>query len=1035
MSGWGCRECGKANGEGMAFCGFCGIRAIPLEPATETAPDPWSCRECGGANPEGTAYCGNCGARWGAMRSDDLRMVTALFADISGFTTLADTLEVEELHDIINPLIAGLAQIAERYEGFISKYAGDALLVLFGAPVAHEDDAQRALLAALEMHAALPGLLASIGDRASHLTIHVGVNTGRVVAGRVGSEHSADYSVLGDSVILAQRLESVCPSGQTYVGATTYQLCAEEFDFEPVGELQLKGKLKPVEGFRLIGRRRPGSSVERRLVGRTNEMAVLDGVLDDAAASRSVVAAVCGEPGNGKSRLLAETRVRATARGMRWLPARCLSYGATLPYWPFADLLRQALGLHIEDRPEVTVARLTEALPEGTLVGAQRLLGLPVPEAGPEQARREIHDALARWLGVLAESSSVVLSVEDTHWADRATSDAIGELARTMRDRPVAFVLSSRPEGAPALDALTADVESRHVEVRPLDTDAVVELAADVLGEPVTVDLGGVLAARTLGNPLFLEELARSLAETDVLVPTSAGLDLRPGFDLDSVPATIERVFAARVDRLPPAAAELLQLCSVIGRTTRLSLLQAVAGDPDLPGGLNLLLSEGFLDSVVDTDEQAVTFHHALLHDVAYGRLLRKHRRRLHRQVADVSRVLYGDSDLTVDLLARHLYLAEAGEEAVDPLLRAGRRAARLFANDAAALHLERAVEVLEQVPDRSRLVDALLELAAVQELRGAYDEALLLFERARELAPDQPTAWSGGAAVLRKLGRYSDALSLLDQPVPPLTTALLLERARSAFLSGAPARALTEVRAALASASDDEERADALLELVSIECEVDHPEFALPHGGRALALVERSGNVRGQAQAHRLMGDAHRRLKLLPDAARHLQRAFALAEQLGDIEEAGGALVNLAQVHFDSGDPAEAEAVTRVAAQRFERVGHGSGRAICYGNLADYLLGKGDPHAARPWAERSLSVSLSIGHRRQAAVARLTLAEIDVASGDPLQALERLREVRPVFEELAATDLVQYCDDVAAEAHRAAREDAVTPGPPVLTT
>ena len=182
-------------------------------------------------------------------------------------------------------------------------------------------------------------------------------------------------------------------------------------------------------------------------------------------------------------------------------------------------------------------------------------------------------------------------------------------------------------------------------------------------------------------------------------------------------------------------------------------------------------------------------------------------------------------------------------------------------------------------------------------------------------------------------------------------------------------------------------------------------------------------------------MGDAYRRLERLPDAAAHLQRAFALAEQLGDVEEAGGALVNLAQVHFQNGDPAEAENVTRAAAHRFERLGHGSGRAICYGNIADYVLVKGDVEAARDWAERSLAVSRSIGHRRQAAVAELTLAEIAVAAGRASEALDLLRTVRPVFEELAATDMVEYCDSVQAAAQQAAREDVVTPGPAAPAT
>ena len=366
----------------------------------------WGCRSCGTPNEARMAFCVRCGSRRGVERADDLRLVTALFADISGFTTLADQLDAEDLHAVINPLIAGLAGIAERYGGFVAKYAGDALLCLFGAPVAHEDDAQRALLAAYEMQAGLPAMLASLGPAAKGLTIHIGVNTGKVVAGAVGSAAQNDYSVLGDSVILAQRLESVCPSGQTYVGESTRELCKDEFDFEDVGELQLKGKLTQVRAFRLVWRKRSGSDASRPLVGREQELAT---VLDSLRAGSAVL--VSGEPGVGKSRLMAETRLRITGQGAWWLQMRCLSYGASLAYWPFIDLVRQALGLRVEDDASTVAERLRTTLPGEHVAGAARLLGQPVDELEPEAARRQVHDAISGMIGFLAGDRPITLAV------------------------------------------------------------------------------------------------------------------------------------------------------------------------------------------------------------------------------------------------------------------------------------------------------------------------------------------------------------------------------------------------------------------------------------------------------------------------------------------------------------------------------------------------------------------------------------------------------------------------------------------------
>lgn len=1013
MSGSACRGCGGDNPPDDAFCGFCGLRAAALEVATEVASEAWSCRECGATSRPGTAYCGACGARWAGTRAEDLRLVTALFADISGFTTLADTLDTEDLHDVISPLIGGLARIAERYDGFITKYAGDALLVLYGAPVAHEDDAQRALLTALEMHATLPSLLEQIGPAASHLTIHVGVNTGKVVAGRVGSDAQADYSVLGDSVILAQRLESVCPSGQTYVGPSTYELCQDEFDFESVGELALKGKLKPVEGHRLVGRRRTGTATERPLVGRATELSVVDEVLDAVAEGRGVLLSVVGEPGSGKSRLLAEARTRATGRGLRWLPARCLSYGSALPYWPFADLLRQALGLRVEDPPEETRARLWDALPSTTMVGAERLLGLPVDAVGPEQARREIHDALASWLTMLAERSPVVLSIEDTHWADSGTMDVLGELVRTTGGLGVGLVLTCRPEGRAALEQLAVDADARGLEIGPLSAAAVAELAGDVLAAPAGDVLLSVLRERTGGNPLFVEELCRSLQETGALVETSTGTDLRPGYDVDSVPGTVERVFTARVDVLPAHALELLSTCSVIGRISRLSLIRSVV-EEDPRSTLDLLVQTGLLDRVVDSDEPALAFHHALLHDVVYGRLLRKQKRALHRRVADVGRELYGDSDITVELLARHLYLADAGEEAVEPLLRAGRRAVQLYANDTAAVHLERAVEVLEKAGDRAVLAAACGELAAVQELRGAYDEALAYFERARQ--GGELRAWTGAAEVLSKLGQYEQAVDLLDSAPSADDLDVVLERARVHFAAGLPAQALGAVREGLRMVGDDDRaKADLLVELVRIEADSEYPYFAVSHGRKAVALLEELGDLRQLSAVLRLVGDAHLRQDELPEASHCLERAASLAARTGCVEQAAAALLSLAIVE---GRRERYDAALAACAQALgiaERVGHRPGTAACLVNIADFLVRADRLDEALAAVDRATGFAESVGQAHVLAMALVTQAQLHERRGETALAREAALRARSTATSLSYAEAVDDADALLA--------------------
>src|SRR5438876_8244902 len=299
----------------------------------------WSCGACGGENPEGMRFCGHCGAPAAAEASapaddheiaeallsfvagpvadrlveaggklpEERRLITALFADVSGFTSLADRLDPEDLLEVIDPVISGLSSIVGRYEGYVEKFAGDALLALFGAPVTHEDDAERALHVALEMHSELARLCADLPHDAE-LTLHVGVNSGHGIARILGSEARTDYAVLGDSVILAQRLESAAPPGETYVSEMTVRLAEGRFEFEPLGELTLKGKSEPIPAWRLVGRRQPGRSATRKgvsteLVGREQELAVLSDTLDRLAYGAGAVVALTGEPGVGKSRL------------------------------------------------------------------------------------------------------------------------------------------------------------------------------------------------------------------------------------------------------------------------------------------------------------------------------------------------------------------------------------------------------------------------------------------------------------------------------------------------------------------------------------------------------------------------------------------------------------------------------------------------------------------------------------------------------------------------------------------------------------
>src|SRR5437762_14160901 len=314
MATWACRACGGENPEGMRFCGHCGAPAKAVETEPATAPDEREIAEALRSFVAGPVAEQLVEA--GGKLPEERRLITALFAVVSGFTSLADRLDPEQLVEVIDPVISGLSSVVGRYGGYVEKFAGDALMALFGAPVSYEDDAARALRVALEMHAEL----ARVGQELPHeaeLTLHVGVNSGHGIARILGSETRMDYGVLGDSVILAQRLESAAPPGETYVSDATVRLTGDVFRFEPVGELQLKGKAEPVLAWRLVGEReRAPSRGAATLVGRERELAEV------ALALEGSVVTVVGEPGVGKSHLVEAARDHAVDSGATWLAAR-----------------------------------------------------------------------------------------------------------------------------------------------------------------------------------------------------------------------------------------------------------------------------------------------------------------------------------------------------------------------------------------------------------------------------------------------------------------------------------------------------------------------------------------------------------------------------------------------------------------------------------------------------------------------------------------------------------------------------------------
>jgi tetratricopeptide (TPR) repeat protein len=670
------------------------------------------------------------------------------------------------------------------------------------------------------------------------------------------------------------------------------------------------------------------------------------------------------------------------------LSARCVPYGAGLPYRPYLQLLAQAVGASIQDRPE----RIADALDALPVEGATRrpwlarLLGAPSAETeglAPEAIQRGVHLAFADLFRALAHDGPLAICLEDVHWLDAASLGLTEELVRLCDTEPLLLHLTGRPDANDVLAQILpddGDGTCLRLDLQALDEAAVTELASDLLGEMAQPALVQELIARTSGNPFFVEELLRSVAGAAGTAPLDALRDLPP---------TIEGVLSARIDELGSSARTVLGVASVIGRTVHLPLLRetsfAVAAVAD---GLPELVDTGFLDPDPDGAD-SLLFHHALVQDVAYGRLLRKQRRILHQDIAEAAERLWGSGDDHVALLARHHYLAET-ERAFDLLERAGEVARRVFANEEAILHLRRAVELAGVGDPGPRLERVLLQLARLLELTGAYEEALGLYERLQTIT-GSVEAWRGIVSTQRLQGRYPAAFASLAAAFDHVdagsagVATLWLELGRTHVEASQFREAATALQSGLeACGRSGRVGGELLMNLALAESYLGDDLGALATARAAEQILAGTEASVEEVTVLRIIGDIQYALGQHADAAATLRRGLELAEQVGSVEELGGCLINLGMVELARGDLDAAIECDRRALEEFERVRHGFGRAAAHGNLAEKLLHAGRHEEATRTCERALELARDLDDPIVLADVLRTRASLHLAADEP---------------------------------------------------
>jgi ABC-type transport system substrate-binding protein/class 3 adenylate cyclase len=688
------------------------------------------------------------------------RIVSVLVTDLVDSTAIAEMLGPERSKFLLDEVVRLMAEAVRRFDGTVAQLTGDGLLALFGAPTAHGDDAERAVRAALAIHEALARYAVDVAPAYGiELSARVAVNTGPVVVPGLDAPPDVLYNALGDTVNVAARLQPSAGRDGVAIGPATARELTGRFELEPLGELELKGKADPVAAFRVVGEARVEAVQESPLVGREPELTALVDALARLEDGLGAIVSITGEPGIGKSRLVAEAR-RAHAGGdVRFLVGNASSYMVQAPFWPVRDLLRGWLGLGIAE-PEGRLRLELKAALAAALDGQAEtiypflatLLGLNLEGTDDERlsglsrdsVQRQTFEAVTTVLETLARERPLCLLFEDLHWADESTLELVEELLELADREATALLLIYRSEREHGSWRLGERARQRfphrlvQLELRPLAAEDSRMLAGGAAGADLPGEVSELLAARSGGNPFFLEEALRDLVERGVLRPVNAHWELTVAADELTVPLLVQETLQARLDRLQPATREVASAAAVIGRAFGLPLLERLIRRERLVSALSELQR---LDLIVEERRRPAPeyrFRHGLVQEVAYASLTESRRRELHLATGRALEELHADAPEEVyEQLARHFSEAGVPEKAVEYLLEAGDAAWALYADQAALAHYRRALGFMKADDPRAR--DLLFKIALAHHTNFDFVQANAAWEEAFARRPLMP--------------------------------------------------------------------------------------------------------------------------------------------------------------------------------------------------------------------------------------------------------------------------------------------------------
>lgn len=1033
-----------------------------------------------------------------AETPDERKRITILFADVSGYTAMSESLDPEDVTTIMNRLFDALTQEINHYGGTIDKFSGDAVMALFGAPEALENHEEMAVRTALGMQTALAEFNTQLQrERGITLRLRIGLHTGEVLAGWVGGGAARSYTVMGDAVNLASRLEHACPVGRVMISADTARSLHPIFDLEPPRQVTVKGKSEPVTVYVVIGEKarrgriRGVAGLTAPMVGRDEEMTALRNAFKRGMTEKPWQAAtVVGEAGIGKTRLTREFVGWAidAQPDMRLLSARNYTHTQATPYYLVSRLMRSLFDMG-DDVDETTIGRLGDALyslePEldqiehryqlGSLAGT---LGLslddnPLDGLDPEQRRDRTFLSLERILLRASEQMPLLIVLDDLHWADAMSVAFLQRLLQTIaRDpshdhstRSAMLLILSRPAErkyasfAAVLDAMR---EEPHVslELERLDIDQSGALVSALLDQELPAELLHLVVDHARGNPFFVEEILRSLIENDVLVEDDGWRAPHSVADIN-VPDTIQDVLAARLDRLRFEEKQILQYAAVIGRTfwqrllTEVYTMDTAGSDASVSGmasSLADLEQRRFVARLSESqlvDDWEWTFEHVLIQEVAYSGLLKKVRRRVHREVASQLETRLRDrTGFLIPLIAYHYERGDVPAKAVMYLRKAGDRAAEQYANEGAVEYYTRALTLLDDagVDDEETLelrYALLLGREGVYGLMGRREEQLADLATLETLAETLNSTQSQAEVNLR-YATYYEAMSQYDAALQAASAGVeraeaagniyqrirgLIAWGRALWRQGRLDSATTYLQKALSLATQHQNQpaeANALHHLGAVTFYSNDYETARAYWERALALRQSIGDRRGEAATLSNLVAAYHSVGDLAKGQEYCKQALAVVRSIGSRRTEAYTLLNLGNSYQALGNLTMARAHHERALYLFRQLGDRSGEAGAAENLGLALYESGRYEEARDYCELALNIEEKLGDNQHMGYSATYLALTLERLGEFSRAERMYAKALQIRREIGQDG--HAIDDVAGLARLAlARGDAET--------